>query len=201
MTELWPIIQSLVPRLDREQRLKQRARVLWLYGLSGAGKSTLASLLEARLASEGHTTALLDGDIIRDGLNRDLGFSDADRAENLRRVAEVAKLLTQFGVISLCAFITPLSANRRVIRNIIGTEDLVEVYLSASFATCAKRDPKGLYARAAVGGLSKFTGRDSGFEVPATDESPLLIDSEHETVDESLAYLYAQVSPRLRLSA
>jgi adenylylsulfate kinase len=185
----------------KEARLRQRGCVIWLYGLSGAGKTTLASLLETRLAHDGYLTSLLDGDILRTGLNRGLGFTDADRAENLRRAAETARLFTHSGIVTLCAFITPLAANRQMVRTIIGPDDLMEVYVSASFATCARRDPKGLYARAAAGSVPQFTGRDSGFEPPAEGESPLIIDSENENVVTSTERLHAHVLPRVRLSS
>lgn len=185
----------------KEARLRQRGCVIWLYGLSGAGKTTLASLLETRLATEGYLTALLDGDILRSGLNHGLGFSDVDRAENLRRAAETARLFAHSGIVTLCAFITPLAANRQMVRTIVGREDLLEVYISASFATCAKRDPKGLYARAAAGNVPQFTGRDSGFERPTVGESPLIIDSENESVEESVERLHANVLPRVHLPA
>jgi adenylylsulfate kinase len=197
---LHPIFDRVLSRTEKEARLQQRARVIWLYGLSGAGKSTLAVALERRLAGEGFTTHLLDGDNVRTGLNRGLGFSEADRAENLRRVAEVAKLFVQAGVVTLCSFITPLRAHRQLAREIVGAEDFLEIYVAASFEACAQRDPKGLYAKAAAGGVGQFTGRDSAFEAPLAGEAALEIVTEAETPAASLDRLHDFVVPRLRLS-
>lgn len=197
---LHPIFERVLSRAEKEQGLKQRARVIWLYGLSGSGKSTLAVGLERRLHTEGFTTHLLDGDNVRTGLNRGLGFSDADRAENIRRVAEVAKLFTQAGVVTLCSFITPLRSLRAAAREIIGTDDFIEIYVKASFDACAQRDPKGLYAKAGAGGVSQFTGRDSGFESPLEGDAALVIDTESEGVEASLSRLHAYVLPKIQIS-
>jgi adenylylsulfate kinase len=195
--DLHPIFDRVLDRAAKEARLRQRGRVLWLYGLSGSGKSTLAVALERRLHAEGFTTHLLDGDNVRTGLNRDLGFSDADRAENIRRVAEAAKLFVQAGVVVLCAFITPLRAHRRLVREIIGVEDFSEIYVAASFETCARRDPKGLYAKAGAGGVAQFTGRDSAFEPPASGDGALTLDTEAASPEATLAALHAAVRPHL----
>ena len=197
---LHPIFDRVLSRAEKEDRLRQKARVVWLYGLSGSGKSTLGIGLERRLSAAGYTTHLLDGDNVRMGLNRGLGFSDADRAENIRRVAEVAKLFTQAGVITLCSFITPARALRATAREIIGSDDLIEVYVKASFETCEKRDPKGLYAKAGAGGVKQFTGRDSGFEPPTEGDGDLIVDTEAESVEASLERLYARVLPRIQIS-
>ena len=156
--------------------------------------------LERRLAADGIATALLDGDNVRTGLNRGLGFGDADRAENIRRVAEVAKLFVQAGVVTLCSFITPQRAHRALAREVIGEGDFLDVYVGASFETCAQRDPKGLYAKAAAGGVGQFTGRDSSFEAPADGEAAFVIDTEAESPELSLARLHAFVVPHLKLS-
>jgi adenylylsulfate kinase len=197
---LHPIFDRVLSREEKEARLRQRARVIWLYGLSGAGKSTLAVALERRLAAEGFTTHLLDGDNVRTGLNCGLGFSDADRAENLRRVAEVAKLFVQAGVVTLCSFITPRREHRALARGIVGADDFLEVYVAASFEACAQRDPKGLYAKAAAGGVGQFTGKDSSFEPPLAGEAGLEIATEAESPEASLARLHAFVLPRIRIS-
>jgi adenylylsulfate kinase len=203
---LHPIFDRVLARADKEARLGQRGRVIWLYGLSGSGKSTLAIALERRLHAEGFATQLLDGDNVRTGLNRGLGFSDADRTENIRRIAEVAKLHAHAGLVTLCSFITPLRAHRALAREIIGADDLLEVYVKASFATCAARDPKGLYAKAAAGGVGQFTGKDSSFEEPApatepTEAATLVIDTEAATPEACLTTLHAAVLPRIRLSS
>ncbi len=198
---LHPIFDRVLSRTEKETHLKQRARVIWLYGLSGSGKSTLAVALESRLAADGFVTHLLDGDNVRSGLNRGLGFGDADREENLRRVAEVAKLFVQAGIVTVCSFITPFVAHRARTREIIGADDLLEVFVDASFETCRRRDPKGLYAKAAGGGVAQFTGHDSPFEPPAPDESPWVISTETEPPEASLARLHAHVLPRLRFTS
>lgn len=197
---LYPVFDRVLPRSDKEAKLRQRGRVIWLYGLSGSGKSTLAIALERRLHAEGFTTQLLDGDNVRTGLNRGLGFSDADRAENLRRVAEVAKLFAHAGIVTLCSFITPLRVNRAAAREIIGADDLLSVYVKASFETCAKRDPKGLYAKAAAGGVGAFTGKDSSFEEPAAGDSDYILDTEAADQNACLDQLHAAVLPLIQFS-
>jgi adenylylsulfate kinase len=177
----------MLPREAKEELLGQRGRVIWMYGLSGSGKSTLANLLERRLHSEGRLVKVLDGDNIRTGLNKNLGFSDDDRQENIRRVAEVAKLFCDSGVIVVASFITPHNALRKSARDVIGDENLLEVYIKASFETCAKRDPKGLYAKVKAGEVKQFTGKDSAFEEP--DQADLIIDTEAHSEDESLDIL------------
>jgi len=197
---LHPIFERVLSRAEKEDRLKQRAKVIWLYGLSGSGKSTLAIALERKLHVEGFATQLLDGDNVRTGLNRGLGFSDDDRRENIRRVAEVAKLFVQAGVVTLCSFITPTRSLRTLAREIVGADDFVEIYIKASFETCAKRDPKGLYAKANAGGVSQFTGRDSRFEPPEESDGPVIIDTEAEAPDAALERLHAVVVPRLQIT-
>jgi adenylylsulfate kinase len=200
-SNLYPIFDRVLGRAEKEARLRQRGRVIWLYGLSGSGKSTLAIALERRLHAEGIVTHLLDGDNVRTGLNRDLGFTDADRAENIRRIAEVSKLFVQAGVVVICAFITPQRVHRELARKIIGAEDFSEVYVAASFEACAKRDPKGLYAKAGTGAVKQFTGRDSSFEPPATEDGALTIDTEAESADASFVRLHSHVSPLIHLQS
>lgn len=184
-------------RADKEAQLRQRARAIWLFGLSGAGKTTLALALERQLTAAGHVVARLDGDQVRAGLNQGLGFSDADRTENLRRVAEVARLFVHSGVIAICSFITPLQAQREMIRRIIGAEDLLDVHVEASFATCAQRDPKGLYARAQANQVPQFTGRDSAFEAPVPGACRHVLNTENEAAPATAARLLALVRPAL----
>lgn len=186
-----PIFERVVSRQEKERKNRQKGRVIWLYGLSGSGKSTLAVGLEKRLFAESFSTHLLDGDNVRAGLNRNLGFSDEDRAENIRRIAEVSKLFVEAGLIVINSFITPLRANRDTAREVLG-EDLIEVYVRCSFETCAVRDVKGLYAKAKQGGVQHFTGKDSGFEEPETCD--LILDTEKEVPEESLQRLYAYVA-------
>jgi len=192
---LYPISDRLLTRADREKVTKQHSKVVWLCGLSGSGKSTLAVDLEKRLYSRGRLAYVLDGDNVRTGLNSGLGFSDDDRKENIRRIAEVSKLFVDSGLVTINSFITPSEELRSLARSIIGKEDLIEVYVKASFETCQKRDVKGLYAKAAQGLVASFTGKDSGFEEPET--SDLVIDTESLSVEESSDLLFDFVSEQI----
>jgi bifunctional enzyme CysN/CysC len=160
----------------------QRPCVLWFTGLSGAGKSTIANLVEAKLAVRKRHTYLLDGDNIRHGLNKDIGFTDADRVENIRRIGEVAKLMTDAGLIVLCSFISPFRAERAAIREILEPGEFVEIFVSTPLAICEARDPKGLYAKARSGALPSFTGIDSPYEPP--EQADLLLDTGSEGPDD-----------------
>ena len=193
---LYPTFDKMLPREAKEDLLGQRGLVVWLYGLSGSGKSTLARLLERRLHGEGVLVKVLDGDNVRSGLNRNLGFSDEDRSENIRRVAEVAKLFAEAGVVTLVSFITPRNDLRAMAREIVGDADLLEVYVRASFETCAERDVKGLYAKAKAGEVRHFTGRDSAFEEP--ERPDLVLDTESEDEETSMKRLHDAVSDRIR---
>lgn len=188
---IFPVFDRMLPRSAKETLLGQRGLVVWLYGLSGSGKSTIACTVEHRLHAQGRLVRLLDGDNIRSGLNANLGFSDADRAENIRRVAEVAKLFLDTGVITLASFITPTAALRQLARETIGDRDFLEVYVKASFATCEQRDVKGLYAKARAGQVASFTGKDSGFEEPT--KADLILDTEKESVEESVERLLGAI--------
>lgn len=183
----------MLGRDSKEAQLKQKGHVFWFYGLSGSGKSTLANALERRLANEGFFTKILDGDNIRSGLNSDLGFSDADRVENIRRISEVARLFLDSGVIVFTSFITPKQELRDSAREIVGADDFTPVYVSASFETCAERDVKGLYAKAAAGGVKHFTGKDSSFEAPVEGAEDWVVATDAQTEDESVEALYHQV--------
>jgi len=197
MENLHPIHDRLLSRAHREARTGQRGTVVWMCGLSGSGKSTLATALERRLHNEGKLVYVLDGDNIRTGLNSGLSFSDDDRRENIRRIAEVSKLFVDAGIITINSFITPSAELRTMARDIIRKEDLIEVYVKASFETCMQRDVKGLYAKAEEGLISQFTGKDSGFEEPL--DSDLIIDTESQTVEESVGTLFEYVLPRVSL--
>ena len=146
------------------------ARCIWFTGLSGAGKSTIANLLEKRLHAEGKHTYILDGDNVRHGLNRDLGFTEVDRVENIRRIAEVAKLMVDAGLIVLVSFISPYRAERSLARSLFADGEFLEVYVDAPLAECEKRDAKGLYAKARRGELKNFTGIDSEYQSPEAPE-------------------------------
>jgi bifunctional enzyme CysN/CysC len=159
-----------VGRKERAALKDQRAAVLWFTGLSGAGKSTIADLTEKKLLVDGRHTMLLDGDNVRHGLNRDLGFTDADRVENIRRVGEVAKLMTEAGLIVLCSFISPFRAERQMVRELIQPSEFIEIFVDTPLDECIRRDPKGLYAKARAGRLEHFTGLDSPYEPPESPE-------------------------------
>lgn len=187
---IFPEFHSQLQRADKERLLGQTAQVLWLYGLSGSGKSTLANMLERKLHAEGRLTRILDGDNIRTGLNAGLGFTDADRRENIRRVAEVAKLFLETGVITIVSFICPLREMRQMARSLIGAENFTEVYIAASFEACARRDVKGLYAKADQGGVAHFTGKDSLFEPPSSEDDAVIIDTEQFSPRQCCERLY-----------
>ena len=159
-----------VSKNERAALKAHKPAVLWFTGLSGAGKSTIANLVEAGLHMRGVHTLLLDGDNIRHGLNRDLGFTEADRVENIRRIGEVAKLMTEAGLVVLCSFISPFRAERRMVRELVAEGEFVEVFVDTPLETCIARDPKGLYARALAGEIKNFTGVDQAYEVPENAE-------------------------------
>jgi adenylylsulfate kinase len=186
MTNIHPETRRFLDRAAKESLLRQKGVVLWLYGLSGSGKSTIANEVERVLHGEGRMTVILDGDNLRTGLNRNLGFSDEDRSENVRRVAETAKMLAAQGIIVLVSVITPLRHHRALAGEIIGP-DFHEVYVRADFDTCAGRDPKGLYAKAKEGKIGQFTGKDSGFEEP--EAAALVLDTQGRSVDQCAADL------------
>jgi adenylylsulfate kinase len=192
MENIHPEFHRMLDRHAKETLLKQRSAVFWLYGLSGSGKSTIANAFERDLHQAGFLTQILDGDNIRSGLNANLGFSDADRAENIRRIAEVAKLYLNSGLVTITSFICPTRELRQLARSIIGPDDFIEVYVKASFETCAQRDPKGLYAKAKAGQIPNFTGRDSAFEAPAGSDSVLVLDTESSSVEEAVHTLRQQ---------
>ncbi len=173
-----PIFDRILSRSDKESFLKQRSVVVWLTGLSGSGKSTIAQALEKKLHLEGFFTKLLDGDNIRVGLNKNLGFSEEDRTENIRRIAEAAKLFFDGGVITLCSFVSPTNEIRGMARDIIGAENFLEVYVNAPLDVCERRDVKGLYKKARAGEIRQFTGIDSPFEAPAAPFLELRTDQE-----------------------
>jgi len=144
--------------------------IVWLTGLSGAGKSTIANLVAQKLFAMAHHTMLLDGDNVRHGLNRDLGFTEADRVENIRRAGEVAKLMVDAGLIVICSFISPYRAERDMIRSLVGANEFIEVHVDTPLEECMRRDPKGLYAKAGQGRIKNFTGLDAPYEAPQAPE-------------------------------
>ena len=155
-----------VTQKDRLQRLNQRPCIIWFTGLSASGKSTIANAVEQQLFGRGHMTYLLDGDNLRHGLSQDLGFSEKDRIENIRRIGEVSKLFLDAGVIVLSAFISPFKADRQIARNLVNKGDFIEVFVDTPLEVCEQRDPKGLYKKARSGNITNFTGIDSPYEMP-----------------------------------
>ncbi|MCC6838728.1 MAG: adenylyl-sulfate kinase [Flavobacteriales bacterium] len=162
-----PVFERMLQRTDKEALLQQRGCAVWMTGLSGSGKSTIAIALERKLHAAGRYTVVLDGDNIRTGINNNLGFSGADRTENIRRIAEVAKLFVQNGAVVICSFVSPTIAIREQARTIIGATDFVEVFVDTPLEECERRDVKGLYAKARAGELKDFTGISAPFEAPA----------------------------------
>lgn len=192
-----PIFDRLLTREEREGRLQQRAKVLWLTGLSGSGKSTIAQGLEHRLFAEGYFPQVLDGDNIRTGINNNLGFSLEDREENIRRIAEVAKLYLNSGVVVLCSFISPTKEIRQQAEAIIGKEDFLEIFIDTPLEVCEARDVKGLYAKARRGEIKGFTGIDSPYEAPK--DAFLTVPTKDMTVEEAVAKVYAALLPVISL--
>ncbi|MCG7950819.1 MAG: adenylyl-sulfate kinase [Candidatus Thiodiazotropha endolucinida] len=173
---------ATVTRERREKMNLHRAKLLWLTGLSGTGKSTLAHALEERLHQRGCRTYVFDGDNVRHGLCRDLGFGIEDRTENIRRIGEMSKLFVDAGVIALTAFISPIRQDRDNVRRLFQTDDFIEVYVKASLETCESRDVKGLYKKARAGVIPNFTGISSPYEIPEKPE--IVIDTENREIDE-----------------
>ena len=171
-----------VPRELKEERNNHKSRVLWFTGLSGSGKSTVANATEKLLHDMGLHTYILDGDNVRMGLNKDLGFSPEDRTENIRRITEVSKLFADSGSIVLTAFISPYIEDRDNARKIIGNEDFIEIYISADLSVCEERDPKGLYKKARSGEIKGFTGIDAPYEAPINPE--LIVETDKYNIDE-----------------
>lgn len=189
-----PEFSRQLAREDKEKLLGQRGAVVWLYGMSGSGKSTIANAAEKVLHQQGRMTTILDGDNLRTGLNQHLGFSDDDRRENIRRVAHVAKIFAQQGIVTLVSVITPRQELRDLARDIIGS-DYYEVFVKASYDLCEKRDVKGLYAKAATGEIENFTGKDSQFEEPTKPD--LIIETEGQEVADSVTILLDAVHSKI----
>ena len=176
-----------VSRAERAAQKRQKPCIVWLTGLSGSGKSTIANALEGELFRTGHHSYLLDGDNVRHGLNKDLGFSDKDRVENIRRIGEVSKLFVDAGLIVITAFISPFRADRDLVRALVQPGEFFEVYVRAPLAVCEQRDPKGLYKKARAGAIKQFTGIDSPYEEPAQAE--LVIDTDKHSLQDSTQLL------------
>ena len=192
---IFPVYNDILGRSEKEQLLKQRSKVIWLTGLSGAGKTTLAKYLELALFEKGYLTQVLDGDNIRSGINNNLGFSDADRFENIRRIAEISKLFLNCGIITINCFISPTEDIRAMARQIIGSDDFIEIYVNAPLQVCENRDVKGLYSRARRGEIKEFTGITSPFETPMNLD--LEIRTDLQSIDESVNKIMDLVLPRI----
>jgi len=184
---IYPIYDRMLPRSAKETLLQQQGAVYWFTGLSGAGKSTLAIQVERRLHEQGHLVKLLDGDNIRSGINSDLGFAMEDRRENIRRVAEIAKLFADTGIITLCTFICPTHAARQMAREIIGTDHFKEVYIHVDLEEAERRDPKGLYKKARAGEIKNFTGIDSPYEIP--ERPDLKVNTSGQSIEDSVGQI------------
>lgn len=190
-------VDSRISYEKRKERLQQAPKLIWLTGLSGSGKSTLAIGLEQYLFETGFKVYLLDGDNIRKGINKDLGFSSADRTENIRRIAEVSKLMLDAGLIIISAFISPLRVQRAMVKQIVGEDRFTEVFIDCPLEICEQRDSKGLYQKARKGLIPDFTGIDSPYEIP---ENPhLIVHTDKETIEESLSKIIYSVESRVQI--
>ncbi len=174
----------MIEKYKHDSILSQKGLAIWFTGLSGAGKSTLAVGFEGILKSKGYTTKILDGDVLRNGINAGLGFSQSDRIENIRRAAEVAKLFVESNIITICSFITPTEEMRNIAKTIIGKDNFIEIFIDCSIELCEKRDVKGLYKKARAGTVENFTGISSSFETPKN--SDLIINTESNSIDHCL---------------
>jgi adenylylsulfate kinase len=191
-----PVFDRLLQRSDKETLLGQHGLCIWMTGLSGSGKSTIAVELERLLHAEGIHSMVLDGDNVRTGINSNLGFSEADRTENIRRIAEVAKLFVGNGTVTICCFVSPTIAIREQAKNIIGAADFVEVFIDTPLEECERRDVKGLYAKARAGEVKDFTGISAPFEPPV--DAALVLPTQGRSEEECSTQLFEAILPRIR---
>lgn len=190
---VYSVFDEIISREEKETFLKQKSRVVWMTGLSGSGKTTLAKYLERKLLASHYFTKLLDGDNVRSGLNKGLSFSEADREENIRRIAEVSKLFLDGGTICINCFVSPTKEIRDLAKGVIGDSDFVEVFINTPIEECEKRDVKGLYKKARAGEIKDFTGISAPFEAP---KSPAIeIKTQGKTIEESGDELYEKLLP------
>lgn len=195
--DVFPVFERMLGREAKEKRLNQRGVVVWLTGLSGSGKTSIAIAAEQELFQKGFLTQILDGDNIRSGLNSNLGFTAEDRMENIRRIAETAKLFAQCGVITICCFVSPETSMREQAKSIVGEADFYEVFINTSISTCEQRDVKGLYRKAREGKIEHFTGINAPFEAPV---NPFLeLKTEGNSVGECSSILVNAIMDRIRL--
>lgn len=193
-----PIFDSILQRGERENFLNQKSKVLWFTGLSGSGKSTIAEGLEKKLFSQGFFAQVLDGDNIRSGINKNLGFSLEDREENIRRIAEVSKLYLNSGIITLCSFVSPTRTIRSKAAEIIGQKDFIEIFVNTPLEICETRDVKGLYKKARAGEIKGFTGIDSPYEAPLNPEIEIF--TANQSIEESIDTIYNHIFPIIKFS-
>ena len=193
---IYPIFDRMLQRNDREKLLGQKGIMLWFTGLSGSGKSTLAIALERELYNSGILCRILDGDNIRTGINNNLGFTEADRVENIRRIAEVAKLFVDCGVVTIAAFISPTEQIRQMAADIIGKDDFFEIYVNTPLEVCEERDVKGLYKKARQGEIKNFTGISAPFEAPLNPA--ITIDTSACSLEESVNLLKKIIIPQIK---
>lgn len=190
-----PIFEDLMQRGEKENFLNQNARVIWLTGLSGSGKSTIALGLENILFNMGYFVQVLDGDNIRMGISNNLGFSQEDRQENIRRISETAKLFLEAGIITICSFVSPTKKIREIPKEILGADDFIEIYVNAPLEVCEKRDVKGLYKKARAGVIKDFTGISSPFEAP---ENPSFVaNTSDKTIEETVREVAEFILPKI----
>lgn len=190
------VFDKIKGRQDKEIFLKQKAKVIWFTGLSGSGKTTLASMLEKKLFELNYFCQILDGDNVRSGINKNLQFTDEDRVENIRRIAEVSKLFMNCGIILLCAFISPTNEMRQMAKEIIDEKDFLEIFIDTPLEVCEQRDPKGLYKKARTGEIKNFTGISAPFEVP---ENPFMrVDNTNPDLDETVKKMLAKILPEIK---
>ena len=197
MENIHPIFDKLLTRKDKENFLNQQSKVLWFTGLSGSGKSTVAAGLEKLLFSKGYFIQVLDGDNTRSGINNNLGFSLEDRAENIRRVAEVSKLFVESGIICLNSFVSPTHAIRAKAKDIIGEENFIEIFINTPIEVCEARDVKGLYKKARAGEIKGFTGIDSPFEAPENPNIEIL--TADQSIEESVNEVFSKVIDYIKI--
>lgn len=193
---IYPIFDHMLARTDKEELLHQHGLMIWFTGLSGSGKSTIAIALERELHQRGILCRILDGDNIRSGINNNLGFTEADRVENIRRIAEVSKLFIDTGIVTLAAFISPNNDIREMAADIVGKDDFLEIYVSTPIEECERRDVKGLYAKARRGEIKNFTGISAPFEAPV--HPALKLDTSVLSLEESVNQLLELVLPRIQ---
>ncbi|HKK38007.1 MAG TPA: adenylyl-sulfate kinase [Cryomorphaceae bacterium] len=193
---IFTFYDEVVQRREKEELLNQRAITIWMTGLSGSGKTTIAKIVERKLHDEGHLIQLLDGDNVRHGLNKNLSFTEADRTENIRRIAEVNKLFNECGIITINCFVSPTIAIRKMAQEIIGAENFNEVFVNTPLHICEQRDVKGLYKKARKGEIKNFTGIDSPFE--ASPDPALNLFTENKTAEESAEELLSFISTKIK---